>query len=254
MKPHPIALATGVVAILVAEPYSTPLPPPENPRVEIQPSAPLPSSGSKGVLEGKVLFAGAQIPQATQVENTTDPQGCGKLQSLENVIVSAKNQGIQNVIVVLQGVALPKDYRSQASRLILDNRECRFRPHAAVVTTGSSIEAVNSDPIFHSVHLYGVRNLNLALSPKSSKVVRRVKRPGFLIVKCDIHGWMQAFVRVDDHPFHSVSAADGRFRIAGIPPGSYTLEAWHEYFGSKETRVRVEAGSVSRVTLYYRTP
>jgi len=83
-------------------------------------------------------------------------------------------------------------------------------------------------------------------------MVQTLSRPGYVIIKCDIHGWMQAFIRVDDHPFHAVSAADGSFRIEGIPPGTYTLEIWHEQFGSQETTVKVEAESVSRVTVYYR--
>lgn len=206
-----------------------------------------------GVLEGKVLFKGSKIPEATIVQNTTNPEECGKVQSLENVIVSPRNRGIKDVVAVLRGVPLPADYRPQTSRLNLDNRECRFRPHVAVLTTGSSIEAVNSDPIFHTVHLYGFRNLNLALFPLSSKVVYAVRRPGMIVVKCDMHGWMQAYIRVDDHPFHSVSDVDGGFRIEGIPPGSYTLEVWHESFGRKATRVTVEEGSVSRVTIYYRS-
>lgn len=207
-----------------------------------------------GVLEGWVLFEGAEIPQATPVENTTDPQACGKLQSLENIVVSPKNRGIQNVIITLKGVTLPPDQRRPPARLALDNRDCRFQPHAAVLTAGSTIEAVNSDPIFHSVHFYGLRNLNLALEPESSKVVPWATRPGILMVKCDIHGWMQAFIRVDDHPFHAVSAADGRFRIEGIPPGTYTVEVWHEYFGRKETQAKIEPDSVSSVTISYRRP
>ncbi len=214
--------------------------------------APAPKSLLIGVLKGQVLFDGSRIPKATQVENTTNPGACEKPQSLENMIINPGNHGIKNVILSLKGVPLPKDYRPNPSRLVLDNRECRFQPHVAVLTTGSTIEAVNSDPIFHTVHLYGLRNLNLALSPKSSKMVQTLSRPGYVIIKCDIHGWMQAYIRVDGHPFHAVSAADGSFRIEGIPPGTYTLEIWHEQFGSQETTVKVEAESVSRVTVYYR--
>ncbi|MFQ5723934.1 MAG: carboxypeptidase regulatory-like domain-containing protein [Terriglobia bacterium] len=217
-------------------------------------TGPAPGSEAGGVLEGRVIFEGAAIPRATQVENTTDLEGCARLQSLENIVVSARNRGIQNVIVALKDVPLPPGYRPPPSRLVLANRDCRFRPHAAVLTIGSRIEVVNSDPIFHTVHLYSLREQNLAMPPDSSKVVQRVSQPGYIIVKCDIHGWMQAFLRVDGHPYHSVSGADGRFRIENIPPGSYTVEVWHEYFGPQEARVTVEAGSVSHLTLYYRSP
>ncbi|MFQ5777448.1 MAG: carboxypeptidase regulatory-like domain-containing protein [Terriglobia bacterium] len=254
MEPHRAILVTLVVAILGAGTWS------HSPRPQAQPGAgmhpPTPSSAraASGILAGRVLFAGAEIPQPTQVENTTDPAECGELHSLEDVIISRKNGGIKNVIVAVKGVPLPKGYRPQTSRLVLENRDCRFEPHVAVLTTGSSIEGVNSDPIFHSVHLYGLRNLNLALAPGGAKLAYTVKHPGYIIVKCDIHGWMQAFIRVDEHPFHSVTAADGSFRIEGVPPGSYTLEIWHELFGSQEISVRVEPDQVSRATIYYPAP
>ena len=207
-----------------------------------------------GVLEGQVLFEGAQIPHSTVIENTTDPQDCGDTQSLGNIVVSPENQGIMNVIVTLHGVPLHEDYRPEPSPLRLDNRNCQFEPHVSVLTTGSRIDAVNSDPIFHSVHLYGFLNRNLALGPHQSKSIRTVSRPGYYIVKCDVHGWMQAYFRVDDHPFHAVSTVDGKFRIENIPEGSYVLEAWHEYFGKQEVAVNVASNTPSRVNIYYGNP
>lgn len=241
-----------VVAILVlAAACSTPSTSSESP-AEVRSDETSSSLASTGVLEGQVFFQGSKIPESTQIQNTTDPQDCGTVQSLRNIIISTENQGIKNVIVALNGVPLPEDYQPQTSQLILDNRDCQFQPHIAVLTTGSNIEAINSDPIFHSVHFYGFLNRNLALGPHQSKVVRTVRRPGFYIIKCDVHGWMQAFVRVDNHPFHSVSAADGTFRIENIPLGSYTLEAWHEYFGKTEMTVDIKPHTPSPVTIYYR--
>jgi len=70
-------------------------------------------------------------------------------------------------------------------------------------------------------------------------------------VKCDIHGWMKAFIRVDNHPFHTVTDADGAFRIEGIPAGTYTLEAWHERFGEQKHGVSVRGGETTRVEMEY---
>ena len=207
-----------------------------------------------GVLEGEVLFTGPQIPHSTVVENSTDPQDCGDTQSLGNILISPSSQGIKNVIVTLQGVPLPEDYQSEPSRLELDNRNCQFQPHVSVLTTGSRLDAVNSDPIFHSVHLYGFLNRNLALGPHQSKTVRTINRPGYYIVKCDVHGWMQAYFRVDDHPFHAVSDVDGKFRIENIPEGSYVLEAWHEHFGKQEVEVNVAGDTPSHITIHYGDP
>ena len=212
------------------------------------------SEVSPGFLAGDVLFEGSTIPASTVVENTTDPQDCGDTQSLGTILISPNGQGIKNVIVTLHGVPLPENYQPEPSPLALDNRNCQFQPHVSVVTTGSRIDATNSDPIFHSVHFYGFLNRNLALGPGQSKTIRTVTRPGYYIVKCDVHGWMQAYFRVDDHPFHAVSSADGKFRIENIPAGSYLLEAWHEHFGKQEIQVNIAHNTPSRVTLYYGDP
>lgn len=243
---------TLVVTLMLMAVCSHPPDTPSEPSAQTGNQALSPTPDAKGVLEGKVLFEGSTIPRSTRVENTTDPQDCGTIQSLRNIIISSQNQGIKNVIVALNDVPLPRDYSPQSTPFTLDNRDCQFQPHVGVLTTEGSIEAVNSDPIFHSVHLYGFSNLNQALGPHQSKVVQTVKRPGYVIVKCDVHGWMQAFLRVDNHPFHSVSAENGTFRIENIPAGSYTLEAWHEYFGEQELTVDIKDDALSRVTLYYR--
>ena len=209
-----------------------------------------PAFPDAGAIEGRVLFQGEEAPRSTLVRNTTDPHECGEVQSLRNIRVS-RNQGIGDTIISLANVFLPPDYEVPVSTLVLDNRECQFEPHVAVLTTGSSLETTNSDAITHTVHLYGLFNLNVALGPGQSRFVRRLDHPGWYIVKCDLHGWMQAYLRVDEHPFHAVSSSDGSFRILNLPAGSYRLEAWHEYFGREEREIVVQAGETSTLTIVY---
>jgi hypothetical protein len=82
--------------------------------------------------------------------------------------------------------------------------------------------------------------VNVSLPQKGARSERRLDRPGIYSVRCDVHGWMQATIRVDPHPFHAVTDARGAFRIDGVPEGRYTLEVWHEKLGtlSKEVEVR----------------
>ena len=210
------------------------------------------SPGSSGSLEGLVRLLGEGAPPtATMVENTTDPEECGREHSLEDLLVSARTRGIQNVILSLSGVAAEKVPELKADRLVMDNVECRFSPHAAVLTVGSTLEALNSDMVLHTTHLYGPIESNIALPFQGSRVDKVLENPGMIIVKCDVHGWMQAFVRVDPHPFHAVSDAEGRFRIGGIPPGDYALEAWHEKLGRQQLNVHVVAGRTEAVELEF---
>jgi len=206
-----------------------------------------------GVIQGQVVFQGKDIPKPSQVENTTDPEYCGTQHSLEDFLVSPKTRGIKNVVVALAAGSFPPAPEGAAAnqKQTLNNRNCRFEPHVAVLQTGGSVEAVNADKIFHTTHLYYgplSKNLGLGIGEKASQAANR---PGFIIVKCDIHGWMKAFIRVDDHPFHAVSDADGRFEIRGVPEGTYTLEIWHERLGEQKMNINVKAGVPEMLTIGY---
>jgi len=201
----------------------------------------------RGTVEGVIRLADLTIPEPTRVRNTTDPELCGEVQSLEDLLVSVVDGGIQNVIVALLDVPPDKIPTRPAERLVLDNQGCRFVPHAAVLTTGSTIAATNSDRVLHTEHFYGAHSANMALPSAGMSIDTVVVDEGMIIVKCDVHGWMQAFIRVDPHPFHDVTDAAGVFRISEVPAGVYELELWHEKLGRQGISIEVEAGGTEIV-------
>ncbi len=208
-------------------------------------------SGSNGAIEGFVHLVGKGIPSATTVENATDPEVCGRHHSLEDLVVSPENRGIRYAIAALVGVPKDRVPGRLPKRVVLDNRDCRFDPHVGVATVGDTIVATNGDPTLHTTHYYGVLRGNISL-PASGMMVSRVARfAGTISVLCDVHGWMKSFIRVDEHPFHAVTDAQGHFRIFEIPPGSYTLELWHEKLGTQQVPVHIEPGTTSRIELEY---
>ena len=227
-------------------------------QAETQASQP-PSIGlpkDHGTLEGFVRLAGNALPQPTRIENTTDPKVCGRVQTLEDFLVSPQTHGIQNVIVALKDVPAPNSPANHESRLILDNRKCKFVPHVSVLTVGGTIETKNSDPTRHNVHFYGILNANIALPLKylplkGVKATRKVNKPGMVLVKCDIHGWMQAFIRVDSHPFHAVTDTNGHFRIPDIPAGTYHVEIWHERLGPLQKIIHITSTKTERIEVEY---
>lgn len=111
--------------------------------------------------------------------------------------------------------------------------------------------SVNSDAVLHTTHLYGPREMNFSLPLQGMTTSRTLTEPGMYVVKCDVHGWMQAYIRVDDHPFHTVTDADGHFRIEGLPEGRYTLELWHEKLGPLEREIDVAAASPTSIDIEY---
>lgn len=204
-----------------------------------------------GALEGFVRLGGDTIPEPTRVLNTTDPGLCSESQSLEDLLVSPATRGIRNVIVALTDVPESTVSTAEPESLVLDNRDCRFQPHVSVLTTGATIVAANADRLLHTVHYYGALTGNLSLPRQGMRRSRVVEEPGMIIVKCDVHGWMQAFIRVDAHPFHAVTGPEGTFRIPDVPEGEYTVELWHEKLGTRRATVRIEAGKTTTLEAEY---
>ena len=210
---------------------------------------------SLGAITGVVRLAGDTSVGSTIIENSTDPEQCGKLHSLGDLVVADKSRGIRHVIVALTDVpksAVPSRRPSKLpDPLVLNNIDCQFVPHASVLRVGDVIRAVNSDTLLHSVHFYGRLTANLALPAKGAEASLTVRRPGMIVVKCDVHGWMQAFIRVDDHPFHAVTDEEGRFRIADVPEGVYSMELWHEKLGIVRRKLQVEPNKTATIEVEY---
>jgi len=254
-----IAVVGACLGLMAAG--SVPPPAPGAPRVAPNRLAPesvasIPASRGPGPtrraqLRGTVTLDGDPGPGPTEVINSTDPQVCGRLQSRRDLVVSETNRGIRDVIVAVTGI--PEDARPavEPGRLVLANRDCRFEPHALVATVGATLETVNRDATLHTVHLYGARETNLALPAEG--MTRRVvlDTPGMITVLCDVHGWMRAHVRVDPHPFHAVTDAEGRFRIPDLPAGTWELEIWHEKLGTRTRTVHLVSGSTERIEITY---
>ena len=96
------------------------------------------------------------------------------------------------------------------------------------------------------------QEFNQSLAGKGSQIRRTFTAPEVMVrFKCDVHGWMGAHIGVMAHPFFAVTAADGTFSIAGVPPGTYTIEAWHEVFGTRSADLTIGAGDTSPLSFSF---
>lgn len=107
-----------------------------------------------GSIEGTVRLLGEELPKPTHVANTTDPEVCGRGHTLEDLVVSGETRGIRYAIAAVRDVPSEAIPELESERVVIDNVDCRFSPHAGVTTVGSTLEALNSDPVLHTTHLY----------------------------------------------------------------------------------------------------
>ena len=115
------------------------------------------------------------------------------------------------------------------------------------VRVGQNVEIVNSDTTAHNVHALPNANqeFNFSQQIQNQKDSRFFTAPEVMVrFKCDMHNWMSAFAGVLEHPYFAVTEPGGRFELKQLPPGTYTIEAWHEKLGTQTQRVTLaEKGS-----------
>jgi hypothetical protein len=159
------------------------------------------------------------------------------------VIVNA-NGTVANVFVYVKaGLPAGATYPAPTTPVLLDQNGCRYHPHVFGIQVGQPLNIKNSDPLLHNIKAKAVKNRPFNVSQpnvSATPTVRTFSAPEVMVpLECNVHGWMNAFLGVLPHPFFAVSGADGSFSIQGLPPGTYTIEAWHEKYGTQTATVTV---------------
>jgi plastocyanin len=152
---------------------------------------------------------------------------------------------LPNVIVSVD--APPAEVRPMTATIRQVDEE--FVPHVTGITAGSTVEFPNDDLLFHNVFsLSRAATFDLGRFPRGRSKSRRFDKPGLVKVYCHLHSHMSAVIRVFDHPYFAVPDVQGRFEIEGLPPGSYTVRAWHERVGDVSTRTTLAAGATTELS------
>jgi plastocyanin len=205
-------------------------------------------------LAGKAVLEGA-APRAAKIRMDADAvckaQHSTTVES-EEVIADAKGN-LKNVFVYVKEGA-PK-VRAPKTPVLLDQMGCMYAPHVAGVQAGQPLAIQNSDATLHNVHAMPTINdgFNIGQPSKGMKSEKVFAKPEVMVkFKCDVHSWMNCYVGVVDHPYFAVTAADGTFKIEGLPAGSYTLVAWQEKYGeSAAQKVELKDGEAKSVNFTF---
>jgi plastocyanin len=201
-----------------------------------------------GTVTGEVKFAGAPLPRK-KVAVTKDQETCGTEKDSQEIRMTADGK-VEGAVVYLADVKRGKALAA-AEPAVLDQKACEYRPRVVMTPAGSPLRILNSDGILHNIHTYSRKNppVNIAQPKFKKEVTAKFDAPELVAVKCDAHEWMHGTVVVEDHPYYAATDGGGAFRLADVPPGEYTVRAWHPRLGETEQKVRVEASKEARVDL-----
>lgn len=198
---------------------------------------------------GKVNFTGA-APKAAPVKMSADPvcvkENAGKTVLSETVVVNS-NKTLANVFVYVKEGYKGTPPAAPTEPVTFDQKGCHYTPHVFGIRVGQPLKILNSDPTLHNVNAQAKVNskFNAGMPTKGQVIEKKFTKPEVLVkFKCDVHGWMNAFAGVVDHPFFAVTDTSGAYTIKDLPAGEYTVEAVHEKLGTKTEKITVtDAGT-----------
>ena len=132
---------------------------------------------------------------------------------------------------------------SDMPRVRMDQRNEAFVPHLLAIVAGTTVDFPNSDPTYHNVFsLSKPKRFDLGRYAAGRSKSIRFDQPGIVRVFCDIHSHMSAVILVFSHRYFAVTDDDGRYRIENVPPGAYSVVAWHESLPSDTRKTSVPDG------------
>ncbi|MGE3978508.1 MAG: carboxypeptidase-like regulatory domain-containing protein [Nitrospira sp.] len=222
-----------------------------------------------GTIEGTVMLDGpVPEPKGFNLITFPDPAYCGRISNgrgwrlLHDFVVGPQG-GLRNAIVLLEGVEAGKPF--EVSVPLIEARDCIFQPFMTIVRNGHAVEVINMDPVMHDIQGYetspeaGARvlfNSPLVMNhqhrrgdihathnhaPGASLVgpiyLNKGRRTFYM--QCGFHAYMESWAMAVNNPYYSLTDAEGKFSIAGIPPGTYQLVVWHPQTGPGTTRTVV---------------
>jgi plastocyanin len=206
-----------------------------------------------GSVAGEIRFQGTP-PAATTVQ-LASAKDCAAQHSgpivADDVLV--RDGKVQNALVYVKEGLGGRKFPVPTTPVSLDQKACRYIPHVFGIQVGQPWRVTNSDDTLHNVHTLPKANGNKEENfsqPKGTPAVTKTftKVEIGVSIRCDVHGWMNGWAGVVDHPFFAVTGADGSFQIKGLPAGSYTLEAWHERLGTQTTKITVDPKGTGTAT------
>lgn len=200
---------------------------------------------AKGKVTGRVVYDGKPPEIGPLKVEGEKSKGCcpdgEKVATKDPTLLIDEKGGIANCVVTVQ----VDDAKVEPMKepVTIDQKGCHFVPHVAIATVGSKAVFLNSDVCTHNIHTFARKSegMNKAVA-SGGKEEMKLEHREVVKVACDYHPWMSCYLFVTDTPFTALTKEDGTFEIAGLAPGTYKAEVWHEQLGKLKFDLLVGEG------------
>ncbi|MGC1452781.1 MAG: carboxypeptidase regulatory-like domain-containing protein [Candidatus Sulfotelmatobacter sp.] len=214
---------------------------------------PAPTTGA--TVHGTVRFDG-KAPVAKAISMAADPD-CAKQHPsplmAQEVMTDAKGD-LQNVVVFVSEGLGDRTFDAPSQPVVVQQKGCMYQPHVLAVRANQTLQLVNDDPTSHNVHPQPANNREWnKAEPPGTKMEESFAREEIAIpVKCNVHPWMRGYIAVFKHPYFAVTGKDGGFDLSNLPPGTYTIKAWHEKLGTSTQTVTISANETKEISFVFK--
>ena len=205
-------------------------------------------------ISGMVMFTGT-APANPAIDMAEEPECAAKhANGPTDPIVSVTDGHLANVFVRVVGGLAGGPYPMPSETATIDQDGCLYTPRVIGVMVGQTLAITNSDPLLHNIKAVPTENRGFNVSqPRAGMTSNRTfTTPEIMVpLQCNVHGWMNAYVGVVEHPYFAVTGADGSVTIGGLPAGTYQVEAWHETLGTQSGEATVAADGSASLNLTF---
>lgn len=214
-------------------------------------------AATAGSITGTVTLEGAP-PVLRPIDMSAAP-ACVQADPLPVVpptVVTGANGALANVVIYVKEGLGHYRFDTPTAPAILDQKNCMYAPHVIALMTNQPFEIRNSDATLHNVHPMPRHNRqwNTSQPAGAAPLKSSFARPELGIpVVCSVHPWMSAFVFAFDHPYFAVTSTTGKFKLKNLPPGTYTIEAWHEQYKALDQTVTLAPRESKSVSFTFRS-
>jgi len=209
---------------------------------------------SGGSISGKVTYEGTPARQKP-IDMSKEP-GCAAQHptpiTTETVVVGPGN-ALVNVVVYIS-VGAPDESTPPTQAVTITQKGCQYLPHVVPMVVNQELKVVNADSNSHNIHpLAKINNeWNKSQPPGTPPFSEKFGKPEFIAVKCNIHPWMHSSFAVLKNSHYAVSGGDGNFSLPNLPPGKYTITAWHESYGEQTQDVTISGNETKAISFVFK--